>query len=320
MRRLLLAGPVAAAALFLLLLGDCVGLPGGCVLPPPEPVPRQRLPPAPPGGLLAGQVPPVSRSLLDRAIERSIALGYRTDSVIQGLAIDPVYNHSGLREYSKSGYKWLLRNSDRFHPNLLRFAHEEHPLRGEPCARAPLDGEPPDGILCGILQALYCDRVPPPPGIVERIWRGQANRDAQPAASLRESAPSKSSPDVDHATHALMALTELRRRGCSDPARVQSAIDEASTLLGAEMEARARNGTVPPPGALQALLFAGHSERISPLQVSLLQADLAAQTASPEIDPHDALLEVLVLAYLARVDPAEAPSIGGSRAASGGSP
>ncbi len=119
----MLLAPAVAISLLGLFAG-CLGAPWDCPLPAPDPVPRPRaaLHAIANGSVNWGPFPPVPRDLLDRAVERSISQPPEIDRLQAAAILSQTYDHPGLRDYLRNGYKWLLYHSGDFNSNRLRIA------------------------------------------------------------------------------------------------------------------------------------------------------------------------------------------------------
>ncbi|MBI4362305.1 MAG: hypothetical protein HY558_03945 [Euryarchaeota archaeon] len=229
----------------------------GCFNSPvPRPEPLEYLGPSPP------------RPLLDEALNLTLARGYQLDWVLMASWANQTYRHEGLRRYVEEGYALARKNPGVFDVNMLRFVREDHPLRGVPCTPYPSETD------CIISQALHCDRVAPESGILGRI-RGNATR------------------SHDAATHALVALVELRNRGCVKPADIVPVLNETTLYLAGWLA----NSTHPTGPGTYMLMRAGRYDLVEPRWMASVEESLKSRLASPEpIDPHESLLEVLALA------------------------
>lgn len=281
-RKIVLFGSAAASLVLFGSLGGCAGLPWDCPLPVPEPAPRDR----PAFQNLTQSLSPDLRNFIDRAVKAGVSrnLHRTTDWLIFAALLRKTYDHPGLRDAVWSGYRWLLYHPDGRNPNLLRVVHEGHARRDPLCAAGSDEG------VCGFALSLYCDQVDPPPGFLENLRAGALH-------------------DLDRAVLVLFALTELRDRGCLDPAGVVAAIDEVAPRLAAGASASVRNGSAPLPAAVLALIFSGRTDLVRPEWISSLQARLRAETASGAPEPEDPLMlaATLVLTPHAPADPNWAP-------------
>lgn len=267
-RRILLAALAAAGAVFMGALGGCRGAPWGCLSLSDA---SAQLPPAEAGGTA-----PASRELLDRALDAIlaradaiIAKGGRGDSLIQAAMVSRIYESPRLRDFLTRYPKEIA------HPNWRRAVWEESPTSPPLCIDRFVSETD-----CIALQAIHCDRVPPQPDLLSRI---QQNATKQ---------------GTDFGYHALWALGELQNRKCLDPAEVGGAIDRVAAPLVGVLDEQLRRGSLPTPGAVAMLDYAGRPELVNPRWVQMYWAEVKQILAAPEtIDPHEHLFVIYVLAH-----------------------
>ncbi len=218
--------------------------------------------------------------LLNKSIDMTLhnyLQAQAADSVILTNWIIMRYPHPGLEKYARHAYSQLKKQPGSFNSNFLRLIKKNHEQTQPLCSV----GSNESTMDCMILQSVWCDVAAPPKDLLEKL------------GGVLKNAISTTSADM--ASHVLLTLSELQKRGCLKSETRDVLMEQTKKFLVEYMD---KNPDSYGEG-VAFLLHAGFAGDVKGIWVDnirkTLQKKIGAKCSSCSSEPHDILLEIYAL-------------------------